>query len=285
MKWILLSHTQQSMLLFPNAKINLGLSIVERRPDNFHNINSIFYPIPLKDAVEAIIDPNLPSGKIQFTSSGLEIPGDYESNLCVKAYQMLHEAYHLPGVKAHLHKVIPMGAGLGGGSSDAAFFIQILDEICKLSLSIETKLAYAAKLGSDCSFFIQNKPAFCYGRGELFEPVSLNLAAFRLVLVYPPIHIGTKEAYAGVKPKKAKFDLKSLEKLPLDEWKEMVKNDFEESIFPQYPLLEELKFELYKLGASYASMSGSGSTVFGLFKKSISLQGLEKFGQVWSFSL
>jgi 4-diphosphocytidyl-2-C-methyl-D-erythritol kinase len=273
------------MLLFPNAKINLGLSIVERRPDNFHNINSIFYPIPMKDAVEAVVDTNLGRGEIQFTSSGLNIPGHTDSNLCVKAYQMLHDTNPLPGVKAHLHKLIPMGAGLGGGSSDAAFFIHILDEICQIGLSMEQKLEFAARLGSDCSFFIQNKPAFCYSRGELFEPVSLNLTGYWLVLVYPPIHIGTKEAYAGVIPQKAKFDLKSLEKLPVEEWKEVVINDFEASIFPQYPLLKELKEELYNLEASYASMSGSGSTVFGLFKKSISLQGLEKYGQVWSFSL
>lgn len=285
MKWVLLSHTQQSMLLFPNAKINLGLSIEERRPDNFHNIKSIFYPIPLKDAVEAVVDPTLGSGKIQFTCSGLDIPGDFESNLCVKAYQLLHESYQLPGVKAHLHKLIPMGAGLGGGSSDAAFFIHILDEICKLGLSLETKLEFAAQLGSDCSFFIQNKPAFCYGRGELFESVSLNLAAYTIVLVYPPIHIGTKEAYAGVKPQKAMFDLKTLANLPMQEWKDVVKNDFEASIFPVYPQLEALKAELYKLGASYASMSGSGSSVFGLFKERIPLEGLKKYGQVWSLPL
>ena len=273
------------MILFPNAKINLGLSIIEKRSDNFHNINSIFYPIPLKDALEAVIAPELPFGEIQFTFSGLEIPGKVETNLCVKAYSLLHQEFQLPGIKAHLHKCIPMGAGLGGGSSDAAHLIHILNEICSLQLSLESQLNLASQLGSDCSFFIKNQAAFCYGRGELFEPVSISLSGYSLVLIYPAIHIGTKEAYAGVIPKLAEFNLNSLQVSDITNWKRYLKNDFEESIFPQWPRLNEIKNKLYESGAIYSSMSGSGSAIFGLFENKINSQHLEKYGQIWQFDL
>ena len=254
---------------------------MERRPDNFHNIESIFFPIPLKDALEAVIDPNLKPGEIHFTFSGLSIPGDENSNLCVKAYRLIHKNHPLPGIRAHLHKNIPMGAGLGGGSSDAAFFIQILNQLAELNLNTNEKHAIASQLGSDCAFFIENKAAFCYGRGELFEPINLNLQGFYLVLVYPSVHISTQEAYAGVMPHPSNFDLRNISLLPMDEWKNIVKNDFEESIFPKHPQLKALKETLYKLGAEYASMTGSGSSVFGLFKNKIEVDELKKYGQVW----
>ncbi len=255
------------MLLFPNAKINIGLFITEKRPDGYHNIESVFYPAPVKDALEAVIDLTIPDGEIQFMTSGNEIPGDATNNLCLKVHREISKHYPLPGIKAQLHKLIPTGAGLGGGSADAAFFINLLNSLCQLNISQSRREEIAAQIGSDCSFFIQNKPAFCYGRGELSKPITLiNLKHLFLVTIYPNIHISTQEAYTGVVPTKPEFDLQTLNELPLREWKGVVKNDFEDSLFPKYPKLAMLKDELYQSGAVYAAMSGSGSTVYGLFE-------------------
>lgn len=254
------------MLVFPNAKINIGLNITEKRADSFHNIESIFYPIGLSDALEAVKDEG--GEGISFSSSGIEIPGDPADNLCVKAYHLISRDYPLPAVKVHLHKVIPIGAGLGGGSSDAAFFIRLLNELCELSLAWGELHHYARQLGSDCSFFITNKPVMAVGKGDEYERIDLDLATYWLVLVYPPVHINTAQAYGGVKPAKATYDLEAvvLEK-PVGEWREVVHNDFEDSIFPKFPQLKAIKERLYVQGALYASMSGSGSSAYGIFRE------------------
>jgi 4-diphosphocytidyl-2-C-methyl-D-erythritol kinase len=254
------------MILFPNAKINIGLNIVEKRNDGFHNIESIFYPIPVCDTLE-IIENEDNSEQIIFSSSGIEIPGNASDNLCVKAYQLISKDYSLPKIKIHLHKHIPIGAGLGGGSADAAFFIRLLNTKFELNLAWGEMHHYAKQLGSDCSFFISNKPAFVKGKGDEFESIELNLSNYYIVLIYPNIHINTAKAYSGVTPKKSNRSLEDdILKLPINEWATYIHNDFEDSVFKQYPEIKKIKQQLYQCGALYASMSGSGSSVYGLFK-------------------
>lgn len=248
------------MLVFPNAKINLGLNIVEKRPDGFHNIESCFYPVGWSDALE-ITEAEV----FSFQSDGIDVPGIAEDNLCVKAYDMLATDFRIPPVTLHLLKGIPIGAGLGGGSSDAAFTIKALNQHFELGISFEKQLEYARRMGSDCAFFISNSPAYCFEKGDRFEPIDIKLAGKWIVLVNPGIHISTPEAYAGVKPKSSGEDLRVALKKPLPEWRDQVKNDFEATLFVKYPLLQEIKTTLYGLGAAYASMSGSGSTIFGIF--------------------
>ncbi|WP_192821872.1 4-(cytidine 5'-diphospho)-2-C-methyl-D-erythritol kinase [Rufibacter sp. LB8] len=253
------------MILFPNAKINLGLQLTEKRPDGFHNLVSCFYPVPWTDALEML--PAAQAAENSFTLSGLPVPGDPKSNLCWKAYELLRQEHDLPNIQLHLHKVIPMGAGLGGGSADAAFTLKLLNQVFALELSDETLQAYARKLGSDCAFFIQNKPVLAVEKGDVFEPIALELAAYHLLLVYPNLAISTAEAYAAVSPAFPELSLKTALAQDISTWKETVVNDFEKSLFPKYPVLHALKAQLYEMGAVYASMSGSGSTMYGLFKQ------------------
>ncbi|GAB3176880.1 4-(cytidine 5'-diphospho)-2-C-methyl-D-erythritol kinase [Telluribacter humicola] len=258
------------MVVFPNAKINIGLHITEKRPDGFHNIESCFYPVGWADALEI-----RPSESLSFQSSGLPIPGATTpgattpetalNNLCVKAYHLLARDYSLPPVDIHLLKAIPIGAGLGGGSADAAFTIRALNGLFDLKLTIAQQQDYARTLGSDCAFFIENQPKYCYGKGDQFEDIDLRLTGKWIVLVNPGLHISTAEAYAGVKPAQPATDLRQLLQQPISEWRTTVVNDFEASLFPIYPELPHLKDQLYELGALYASMSGSGSTVYGIF--------------------
>ena len=252
------------MVVFPNAKINIGLNIIEKRPDGFHNIASCFYPVAWTDALEL-----LPAQRVAFQASGIPVPGEENTNLCLKAYHALAREYKLPPVSIHLLKAIPIGAGLGGGSADAAFTIRALNQLFSLDISLEKQQSFARALGSDCAFFIENKPMYCYGKGDEFENIALRLTGKWIVLVNPGLHISTAEAYAGVVPKVPTNDLRTLLKLPLDQWKGQVINDFEESLFPGYPILAEYKQELYDLGARYASMSGSGSTLYGIFDAEI----------------
>ncbi|WP_375584080.1 4-(cytidine 5'-diphospho)-2-C-methyl-D-erythritol kinase [Cyclobacterium xiamenense] len=248
------------MITFPNAKINLGLRILGKRSDGFHEIESCLYPIPLTDALEMI-----PSRSFTFASSGNAIPGNEADNLIVKAYRMLAADFHeVSPVAFHLHKHIPIGAGLGGGSSDAAFALAALNKIFDLNISDQTLANYAGKLGSDCPFFIRNKPQLARGRGEILEEVKLSLAGNWLFLVHPAIHIGTAEAYAGVRPAPT---AKKLPEVLVDpaSWKQDLINDFEISIFSKYPEIAAIKAQLYAAGAWYAAMSGSGSAVIGLF--------------------
>lgn len=265
------------MILFPNAKINLGLYITEKRTDGFHNLSTCFYPVPWSDVLE--ITPN---NKFEFSSSGLTIPGSLENNLCYRAYILLKEAHAIPPVHMHLHKVIPMGAGLGGGSSDAAFTLMGLRNLFKLPLTNEELIPFAQKLGSDCSFFLFNQAQLGTEKGDVLKPIDLSLKGKFLVMIYPNFGISTQEAYAGVKPLKARKNWEKQLTEPVDTWKETISNDFENSLFPIYPQLAALKNELYALGASYAAMSGSGSTLFGLFDHEVKLPENWKEFQTWS---
>ncbi len=260
------------MLTFPNAKINIGLNIIEKRIDGFHNIESVFYPVEWCDVLEIIPSPEK---EIKFQSSGLEIPGNESSNLCLKAWHLLQTRISIPRSVPpiiYLHKVIPMGAGLGGGSADGAFTLKMLNEIYDLKLSNDELKDYARQLGSDCAFFIENRPVFCYDKGDQFEDFSLDLKGKYVVLVNPDIHISTAEAYSGVSPKKPKISLKEALKQPISTWKEIVKNDFEEKLLVKYPTITDIKASLYQSGAVYASMTGSGSTVYGIFDKEVDLK-------------
>ncbi len=251
------------MLSFPSVKINLGLYITERRADNYHTISSCFYPVPWNDVLEVV-----PSEQFEFIQTGLDIPGKKEDNLCVKAYHLLQSKYNFNPASVHLHKIIPMGAGLGGGSSDAAFTLKALNTLFKLGLSLPQLEEYAAQLGSDCAFFIQNRPVLAGGRGEIMEEVPLDLTGNHLYIVCPPIHISTAEAYKGVRPKAFQEDYRALLYHPAS-WKASLHNQFEDTLFPLYPQLHEIKQDLYDKGAWYATMSGSGSSIIGLFTHEI----------------
>ncbi|MBN2762764.1 MAG: 4-(cytidine 5'-diphospho)-2-C-methyl-D-erythritol kinase [Bacteroidales bacterium] len=255
------------MLLFPNAKINLGLSITEKRPDGFHNLLTVFYPIGLCDMLEFIEDPKVQKGRINLNITGIKVDGDPMENLCAKAYNLLQSDFNLPGLSVHLHKIIPIGAGLGGGSSDAAFMLKGLNSHFNLSLSTEELEEYAARLGSDCAFFIRNQPVFAYEKGNVFRDLKLILDDFYIMLIHPGIHISTSIAYAQIVPS---LPVKSPEKivlLPVERWKDELQNDFEKSLFGKYPEIRTIKERLYKMGALYACMSGSGSSVFGIFSE------------------
>jgi 4-diphosphocytidyl-2-C-methyl-D-erythritol kinase len=248
------------MLVFPNAKINIGLRITEKRADGFHNLQSCFYPVGWTDALEII-----PADEFSFSSSGIPIPGDPDRNLCVKAYNLLEADYGLPPVQMYLHKNVPIGAGLGGGSADAAFALRMLNDRFELALTTDRLEEYARQLGSDCAFFVQNMPMYCVEKGDVFEEIEVNLTGYYIVLVYPNLAISTDEAYAGVQPRQPGESLRNQLAQPIDNWWETVHNDFEDSLFPRYPVLKQIKEQLYEQGAVYASMSGSGSTVYGIF--------------------
>ncbi len=254
------------MIVYPNCKINIGLRILNKRADGYHNIESVFYPVPMADILE--IRPQHPANEnqITFKTSGIAIPGDAKENICVKAYQLINQDYALPALDVHLHKQIPIGAGLGGGSADAAFFIKALNEFDELNLSFGEMHHYAKQIGSDCSFFINNKPALAMQKGELLEPVDLSLKGKYILIIYPNIHISTAMAYSGVVPNANGSSIEDLIKMPIDAWKDHVSNAFEAGIVKQFPVIGEIKNELYALGAQYASMTGSGSAVYGIFE-------------------
>jgi len=248
------------MICFPNAKINIGLNIVEKRTDGFHNIETIFYPIPLYDALEII-----PAEKSTLTISGIDIPDAVENNLVMRAYQMIKADFDLPELSIYLHKNIPLGAGLGGGSSDAASMIKLLNGSFSLCLTFEQMENYASKLGSDCSFFIRNQPAFATQRGEILQPIELSLDSYLLAIIKPPVHISTRDAYRIISPKAPEKSINELVNSPIETWREIIQNDFESVIFPTFPLLKDIKEALYQQGAIYAAMSGSGSALYGIF--------------------
>jgi 4-diphosphocytidyl-2-C-methyl-D-erythritol kinase len=257
------------VIVYPNCKINLGLRILEKRTDGYHNLETIFYPIPLSDILEIIENPD-PENSPNFplSTSGLPIQGTPSSNLCVKAYKLLKKDFpKLPWVRVHIHKVIPIGAGLGGGSSNGAFALTTYNQVFNLGISAEKLAEYAAELGSDCPFFISNKPSYAKGRGELLEPIQLDLSAYRFVVVNPGIYINTGDAFRDIKPAFPEKSLTEIIKAPLERWKDELVNDFEIPIFKKYPDIAAIKDDLYVAGALYASMSGSGSTVFGIFRK------------------
>lgn len=248
------------MVVFPNAKINLGLNILSGRKDGYHNIESCLYPVELSDILEIVR-----SDTLQFTSSGRAIAGAVDDNLCLKAYRLLKSDFDIDPVKIHLHKIIPIGAGLGGGSSDAAFTLKLLNEKFELSLDAARLERYAARLGSDCPFFIRNKPVIAQGVGTEFVPAATDLSRYRIEIQFPDIHISSKEAYAGVVPKWPEIPIASIISFSPDYWKGRLKNDFEATIFPNHPEVETLKNRMYACGALYASMTGSGSAVYGIY--------------------
>ena len=257
------------MITFPNAKINLGLNIVEKRPDGYHNLETIFYPINLQDALEVTRRENNDK-EYTLHISGSPLEGEPEDNLVVKAYKLLKKDY--PGllpVDIHMYKHIPAGAGLGGGSSDADCMIKLLNDKFSLGLSTERMEEYAVKLGADCAFFIRNKPVFATGIGNLFEPVELSLKGYHIILIKPDIFVSTRDAFAEIKPVRPAVSLKEIVKQPMETWKNSMKNDFEDSVFKKFPEIAAIKDELYDLGAVYAAMSGSGSSVYGIFKAPI----------------
>lgn len=265
------------MITFPNAKINLGLNIVEKRPDGYHNLETIFYPIPLQDALE-ITPWEGGERKYKLAQSGIQIAGDDENNLVVKAYKLLDSLYNLPPIEINLLKHIPSGAGLGGGSADAAFMLCMLNQHFQLNIPNEQLEVYAAQLGADCAFFVENKPTFAEGIGNIFSPIELSLKGYKLLLVKPDIFVSTRDAFAQIKPKRPTISLKEVAKMPIEAWKTYMVNDFEESVFPQFPAIADIKAKLYDMGAIYASMSGSGSSVFALFKGDATLPKVD-FGE------
>ncbi|HKG08070.1 MAG TPA: 4-(cytidine 5'-diphospho)-2-C-methyl-D-erythritol kinase [Pedobacter sp.] len=264
------------MLAFANAKINLGLNITEKRPDGYHNLETVFYPVKIYDVVE-LTDAAVVSCEVK----GIEIPGAAGNNICLKAFLKLQQDFKLPAQKISLLKNIPVGAGLGGGSSDAAFLIRLVNEKFKLGLSAGQMEDYARPLGADCAFFIQNKPVFAFGKGDEFSEVNIDLSNYYLVLVKPAVHVSTAAAYSGIMPSKPSTSLKDLIHLPLENWKSVLKNDFEDAVFVKYPETEQIKTRLYESGALYAAMSGSGSSVFGVFAAPVQLPDLEKDNKVF----
>lgn len=276
------------MVVFPNAKINLGLHIVSKRADGYHNLETCFVPIPLRDILEIIEGSG---DTFQFSTSGLAIPGKDQDNLCVKAYQLLKADFDLPPVQMHLHKIIPMGGGLGGGSSDASFVLRSLNKLFTLSLDNQQLEEYASQLGSDCPFFIRNYPVLATGTGNQFQELSIDISGKHIALIFPSIAVTTAEAYAQVVPREASGKEQTVtlaEILETDDpkqWKEKLVNDFEPSVFAQHPTLEEIKDQLYDVGAFYASMSGSGSTMYGLFNHTPDLSELESSYRVWQSAL
>lgn len=273
----MISLTNPNMVSFPPCKINLGLHVISKRSDGYHNLETSFYPLPWTDILEIIH-----SDKFSFSSTGINIPGEWEQNLCVKAYRLLADQYSLGPIAIHLHKIIPMGAGLGGGSSDAAHIIRMMNELFELKLSRESMMQLAASIGSDTSFFIQDKPMLGTGRGEVLSPVEVDLGGNFLVLVNPEIHVSTADAYARVEPREPEVHIPEVLSRPLTEWKNLLKNDFEYSVFERYPAIGELKAKMYELGATYASMSGSGATVFGIFEKEFDLARTFPDTTVWA---
>ncbi len=258
------------MTVFPCAKINLGLNVVSKRNDGYHNLETVFYPIPLFDALEVHkMDHDFPSViPCDIKMTGIPIEGSDESNLVVKAYNLLSQDFRLPRIHAHLHKQIPSQAGLGGGSSDAAYMIRLLDDLYHLNMGLAEMERYAARLGADCAFFIRSETSFAQGIGDLLEPADGeygNLVGYHLLLVKPDIAVSTRDAYGNIHPTKPFKCCREIVKQPIETWREELHNDFEEPIFKLYPRIGEIKNELYEQGALYAQMSGSGSCVFGIF--------------------
>ncbi|MEI8279774.1 MAG: 4-(cytidine 5'-diphospho)-2-C-methyl-D-erythritol kinase [Bacteroidota bacterium] len=252
------------MLCFPNCKINIGLYITRKREDGYHDLETIFYPVQLQDALEAV-----PATIANTHISGKAVAGNTQDNLVWKAYTLLQQHYpaQVPPMDIYLHKVIPMGAGLGGGSADGAFMLQLLNDICELGLSKEQLASYALQLGSDCPFFIYNTPQYATGRGEQMSPINIDLSSYSLQLICPQLHVSTAKAFRMISPKPAPYDLRQLASLPITAWKGTICNDFEAAVFAMHPEIGSIKQQLYDQGAIYAAMSGSGSAVYAVMSK------------------
>ena len=268
------------MICFPNAKINLGLNVLSKRTDGFHNIESLIYPIPMRDTLEF-----LPADSFQLNVSGFHIDNSVKNNLVYKAWKLLYKNYNLPPLHIHLHKGIPIASGLGGGSSDAAFFIHETNTVFKLGLNETEMKNLAGQLGSDCSFFIENKASVVSGKGEILQQANISLSGKYLAVVKPPIHVSTHEAYNLIKPKKPQTSLSEIIYKPIEEWKNLLINDFENLVFRHYPEIGDLKKKMYKSGAVYASMTGSGSAVFGIFENKPILTDINPNDYLWTGKL
>jgi 4-diphosphocytidyl-2-C-methyl-D-erythritol kinase len=258
------------MISFPNCKINLGLHITRKRADGYHDIETVFVPVQWRDIIEVVSSQWIVGSKekAEINITGLSVPGDTTSNLCIKAWELLKKDFpDLPELYIHLHKIIPMGAGLGGGSADGAFVLKMLNEKYALGLSSSQLITYALELGSDCPFFIHNQPCFATGRGEILTPIDLDLSNYQILLINPGIHINTKWAFEQITPQQPPRDLREVVALPISEWKHHLYNDFEAPVAKANPVISELKSALYADGALYAAMSGSGSTLFGIYDK------------------
>ena len=256
------------MITFPIAKINLGLNIVSRRTDGYHNLETVFYPIPITDALEVYpMDDLFPSAfDCDLKITNMYIEGDEQSNLVVRAYRMLAEHYRLPRLHVHLYKGIPTQAGMGGGSSDCAAMIRLLNDSFALGMSMDDMMDFAARLGADCPFFIYGRPAYAEGIGEKLHPISFSLSGWHIVIVRPDIPVSTKEAFSLIVPQQPEQCCRDIVMQPVECWRETLKNDFERSVFAAHPEIGHIKDTLYDMGAVYAAMSGSGSSVFGLFR-------------------
>lgn len=251
------------MVTFPNGKINLGLNIVNKRKDGYHDIETVFYPVKFEEAIEVIEKKD-----IRFSLTGLAIEGDQENNLSIKAFHLLKKDFpQLPSVHLHLHKTIPMGAGLGGGSADGAFTLKLLNKKFDLHLSEKQLMDYSLQLGSDCPFFIPNKPCFAKGRGEILEMIDLDLSRYKIVIVHPCVHVSTSWAFSNISPAAPEKSIREIISQPIETWKEVLKNDFEKPVLNKYPAIKKIKDDLYNAKAIYSSMSGSGSAVYGFFEK------------------
>jgi len=264
------------MLTFANAKINLGLNITEKRPDGYHNLETIFYPARVYDTVEITY-----AGETSCVIRGIDIPGEVTDNICLQAYDLLQSDFDLPAQQITLLKNIPVGAGLGGGSADAAFLIKLVNKKFDLGLTENAMEDYARQLGADCAFFIRNQPVYAQGRGDQFSAVGTDLSSKFLVLVKPPVHVSTADAFGGLRPSTPVNPLKELIQLPVSEWRGTIKNDFEDTIFLKYPEISQIKQDLYHAGATFALMSGSGSSVFAIFEQAVTLPDLEKGNRVF----
>jgi len=259
------------MVAFPNCKINLGLHITQKRADGYHNIETVFYPIAFNDILEII--PTNNHNNIEYNSSGIPIIGNNDDNLCIKAYHLLKKDFpQIPSIQMHLHKNIPMGAGLGGGSADGSFVLKMMNQQCQLQLSDTQLIEYAMLLGSDCPFFIFNEACHAIGRGEILEPITIDLSKYTIALIHPGIHIATPWAFQQLNPCVKEKTIAAIIQAPIQNWKVHLINDFEAPVFDGHPQLQTIKNELYRQGAIYASLSGSGSTIFGIFPKGYRLE-------------
>jgi 4-diphosphocytidyl-2-C-methyl-D-erythritol kinase len=274
--FVRLFFKNKKMLAFANAKINLGLQVTSKREDGYHDLQTIFYPVRIKDVVE-LTD----AAETSFVSSGLAIPGDQANNLCIQAFNAVRKDYNIPDQTISLLKNIPIGAGLGGGSSDAAFLVKLVNDKFKLGLSRSAMEDYVRPLGADCAFFIENKPVYAKGKGDEFSPLEIDLSSYEIIVLKPDVHVSTADAYRGIIPTVPRTSVKELIHLPLEEWKNHLVNDFEKTVFEKYPSIEALKTQLYNHGAIFALMSGSGSSVFGIFDKKVRLTEIEKHCQVF----
>ncbi len=259
-----ITHKFDSMVCFPNCKINIGLYITSKRPDGYHNLETLFVPVPLTDILEVVRAP-----ETSLTLTGIPVQGNATDNLVMRAFQLLQQDYpnEVGPAATYLHKVIPSGAGLGGGSSDGAFMLQTLSSLFHLELTQEQLAAYGLRLGSDCPFFIYNRPIFASGRGEVFEDVALSLSGYAIQLLCPHVHVSTSEAFKMIRPQPAAYNLREIAALPIENWKDHIANNFEGPVFARHPQLAGFKDMLYASGALYASMSGSGSALYGIYRK------------------